>query len=66
MKYNELSTPSLHELHGLIAGLLLDTDAGVPGVEAYGLRIYPDWHRQADEYEAALAARGEAFAAIRW
>jgi hypothetical protein len=66
MQIDQLTTGSLRELHEAIWDALNSDDAQPREKRAYGVRAYPDWRRQGDQYEAALAARGERFAPIPW
>ncbi|WP_198033217.1 hypothetical protein [Methylosinus sp. PW1] len=51
-------------MHATIADALAEEDA--QGGSSLGVREYPDWRRQAEDYEAELSARGEEFAPIEW
>jgi hypothetical protein len=53
-------------LHGTIAAALAEDDALPKNTKKYDVREYPDWRRQADEFEAELKSRNESFVPIVW
>lgn len=66
MNIGGLSTNGLKLLHSTIAAALAEDDALPKSAKKYGVREYPDWRRQADDFEAELTNRNERFAPIAW
>ena len=61
-----LTTQSLLDLHGLIRHALEEDDRNPETEKKYGVRIYPDWRKQADAIEAELSVRKVPFTPIPW
>lgn len=65
MNIKNLSDQSLSDLHELIREALEKDDASTGGKQ-FGVREYPDWKKQADDFEAELANRKKGFKPIDW
>lgn len=61
-----LSNETLQALHQLIREKLAADDAAGNGPKRYGVREYPDWRTQADEFEAQMTERNLQFEPIDW
>lgn len=61
-----LTNQSLADLHAGIAEALAEDDKLPAGKKKWGVREYPDWHRQADEYEMEMEKRNLPFTPIDW
>jgi hypothetical protein len=65
MNIPDLSNQSLQDLHTLIREALVSDDAA-KDAKPYGVREYPDWKKQADEFEAEMTSRKISFNKIEW
>lgn len=61
-----LSDDSLKNLHDLISEVIKTDDALPKDKKRFGVREYPDWKKQSDEFEAELHRRGLPFTPISW
>src|SRR2546430_1684661 len=61
-----LSDQSLKDLHSLIAETLAADDALPRNKKKWGVRDYPDWKRQSDDFEAEMTKRKLAFTPTKW
>lgn len=66
MFHKELTTPSLRELHALIAKILREEDAQPAQRHKYQVRAHSDFREQADVIEEILTERGEQVTPIGW
>lgn len=66
MDISNLSAETLKALHALIGDAIISDNAAPKGQEQYGVRIYPDWRKQADAFEARMLELGISFEPLDW
>ena len=66
MNVTGLSTNGLKLLHETIRRALDEDDALPKDSKKYGVREYPDWRDQSEQFEAELINRSEPFSPIIW
>lgn len=60
-----LTDEAIQAMHALIAKALAEDDASTENPR-FGVRQFPDWKAQADEFEAEMLKRELAFTPIDW
>lgn len=66
MNIPRLTDETIIELHRLIQTCLECDDALPPGRKRWGVREYPDWQKQASDFEAELERRNLEYTKIAW
>ncbi|MDI9847828.1 hypothetical protein QM467_07150 [Rhodoblastus sp. 17X3] len=66
MNIPELSDQSLRDLHDLIQEAMKTDDQSQSVEKPYGVRSFPAWRRQADQFEAELEKRALPYEKINW
>ncbi len=66
MNIPKLTDRSLLDLHTLIAETLAADDKLPANAKRWGVRSFPDWQQQSDEFEAEMRARKIPFSPTKW